>query len=118
MTIVSIETFTTEFVGFVRVTDDDGHQGWGQVSTYNADVSATVLHRQVAPWVLGRDTENLDALLDTISEREHKFPGAYLRRAMGGFDTAVWDLRENERVYRSVPCSAVAPVPSAHMRPR
>jgi len=93
VTIVSIETFTTEFVGFVRVTDDDGHQGWGQVSTYNADVSATVLHRQVAPWVLGRDTENLDALLDTVSEREHKFPGAYLRRAMGGFDTAVWDLR-------------------------
>jgi L-alanine-DL-glutamate epimerase-like enolase superfamily enzyme len=52
-----------------------------------------VLHRQVAPWVLGKDTTDLDDLLDIVTEREHKFPGSYLRRAMGGFDTAVWDLR-------------------------
>ena len=28
-----------------------------------------------------------------VTEREHKFPGSYLRRAIGGFDTAIWDLR-------------------------
>ena len=28
-----------------------------------------------------------------IDEREHKFPGSYLRRATGGLDTALWDLR-------------------------
>ena len=33
-----------------RVTDETGAQGWGQVSTYNADITAQVLHRQVAPW--------------------------------------------------------------------
>ena len=36
MKITRLETFTTDFVGFVRVTTDTGHQGWGQVSTYNA----------------------------------------------------------------------------------
>ncbi len=93
MKITSIESFCTEFVGFVRVTAEDGTQGWGQVATYNADITVEVLHRQVAPWVLGRDTTDLDDLLDIVTEREHKFPGSYLRRAMAGFDTAVWDAR-------------------------
>ena len=93
MKIETIESFCTEFVGFVRVTAEDGTQGWGQVATYHADITVEVLHRQVAPWVLGQDTTDLDDLLDIVTEREHKFPGSYLRRAMAGFDTAVWDAR-------------------------
>ena len=93
MKIASIETFCTEYVGFVRVTAEDGSQGWGQVSTYCADITAQVLHRQVAPWTLGRDMTDLDDLLDLVTEREHKFPGSYLRRALAGLDTAIWDLR-------------------------
>ncbi|MCC7273561.1 MAG: mandelate racemase/muconate lactonizing enzyme family protein [Alphaproteobacteria bacterium] len=93
MKIKSIETFSGEFVGFVRVTADDGSQGWGQVSPYNADITALVMHRQVAPWSLGRDALDIGALMAAIPEREHKFPGSYLRRAMGGLDTALWDLR-------------------------
>lgn len=93
MKIKSIETFCNEFVGFVRVTAGDGSHGWGQVSTYNADISCLVLHRQVAPYALGADALDIDALVDLIPEREHKFPGSYLRRAMAGLDTALWDLR-------------------------
>ncbi|BDW84650.1 mandelate racemase/muconate lactonizing enzyme family protein [Roseicyclus marinus] len=91
--ITRIDSFTTRDVGFVRVTMEDGSQGWGQVSTYHADITCTVLHRQVAPWVLGRDATDLDDLMDWVTEREHKFPGSYLRRAMGGVDTAIWDMR-------------------------
>ena len=91
--INSIETFCNEFVGFVRITDETGLQGWGQVSTYHSDITCQVLHRQVAPWVLGAQISDLDDLLDLVTEREHKFPGSYLRRAIGGFDTAIWDLR-------------------------
>jgi L-alanine-DL-glutamate epimerase-like enolase superfamily enzyme len=93
MKVTRIESFCTAAVGFVRVTSECGAQGWGQLSTYNADISAQVLHRQVAPWVLGQPTDDLDDLLDRVAEREHKFPGSYLARAMGGFDTALWDLR-------------------------
>jgi L-alanine-DL-glutamate epimerase-like enolase superfamily enzyme len=93
MKIARIESFCTEFVGFVRVTTEDGAQGWGQVSTYHSDITVQVLHRQVAPWVLGQDADDLDDLLDRVTEREHKFPGSYLRRAMAGLDTAIWDLR-------------------------
>ncbi len=93
MKIRSIETFTDAFVGFVRVTADSGAQGWGQVSPYHADITSLVLHRQIAPWSLGRDALDIDALVDAIPEREHKFPGSYLYRAICGLDTALWDLR-------------------------
>jgi L-alanine-DL-glutamate epimerase-like enolase superfamily enzyme len=92
MKIKSLETFCNEFVGFVRLTSDDGHEGWGQVSTYNADITSLVLHRQVASYALGADAMDIDTLIDLIPEREHKFPGSYLRRAMCGLDTAMWDL--------------------------
>ncbi|MEM9197423.1 MAG: mandelate racemase/muconate lactonizing enzyme family protein [Pseudomonadota bacterium] len=93
MRLTRVESFADEFVGFVRVTAEDGSFGWGQVSTYHADITVQVLHRQVAPWVLGQDSSNLDDLLDLVTEREHKFPGSYLRRALAGLDTAIWDLR-------------------------
>ena len=93
MKLKSIETFCNQHVGFVRVTAEDGSTGWGQVSTYHSDITCMVLHRQVARWILGRDTTDLDDLLDFVTEREHKFPGSYLRRAMAGVDTAIWDLR-------------------------
>lgn len=93
MKITRIETFCNAFVGFTRVTDETGAQGWGQMSTYHSDITAQVLHRQVAPWTLGRRIGDLDDHLDLVQEREHKFPGSYICRAMGGLETAIWDLR-------------------------
>jgi L-alanine-DL-glutamate epimerase-like enolase superfamily enzyme len=91
--IQRLETFTDEFVCFVRLTTDSGAVGWGQTSTYNADITATIFHRQVAPWALGADALQIDALVARIEEREHKFPGSYRCRAIAGLDTALWDLR-------------------------
>jgi L-alanine-DL-glutamate epimerase-like enolase superfamily enzyme len=91
--ITRIETFATPLIGFVRVTTQDGAQGWGQVSTYNSDITAQILHRQVAPWALGRGVDALEDVIAEIPLREHKYPGTYLCRAMAGLDTAVWDLR-------------------------
>ena len=93
MRIRRIETFATRFIGFVRITVEDGSQGWGQVSTYNSDIACEVLHRQAAPWTLGQDALALAPLMQRIEEKEHKFPGSYLKRAMGGIDTALWDWR-------------------------
>jgi L-alanine-DL-glutamate epimerase-like enolase superfamily enzyme len=47
----------------------------------------------VAPWSLGEDALDVDPLTDRIEERELKFPGSYVCRAIGGLDTALWDLR-------------------------
>ncbi len=88
-----LETFATPMVGFVRVTAEDGTTGWGQVSTYNSDLTCEIFHRQVAPWALGRGMDALEDIVEEIPRREHKFPGTYLRRAMAGLDTAIWDWR-------------------------
>jgi L-alanine-DL-glutamate epimerase-like enolase superfamily enzyme len=94
MKIASLETFSHEFVCFVRLTTDCGAVGWGQTAPYNADITATIFHRQVAPWALGADASgDIGALIERIEEREHKFPGSYRCRALAGLDTALWDLR-------------------------
>ena len=91
--IATLETFANEYVCFVRLTTDTGDIGWGQTSTYNADITATIFHRQVAPWALGANALEIEALIDRIEEREHKYPGSYRCRALAGLDTALWDLR-------------------------
>jgi L-alanine-DL-glutamate epimerase-like enolase superfamily enzyme len=93
MRITHIASFATEWVGFVRVRTDDWAEGWGQMSPYHADITAQVLHRQVAPHVLGCDPLRPEELGTRVLEAEHKFPGSYVRRALAGVDTALWDLR-------------------------
>ena len=93
MKISKLETFGNEFVCFVRLTAEDGATGWGQLSTYNADITATVFHRQIAPWAIGRDCDDIDGAIAIIEDREHKYPGSYRCRALAGLDTAMWDLR-------------------------
>ncbi|MCB1359828.1 MAG: mandelate racemase/muconate lactonizing enzyme family protein [Rhodobacter sp.] len=92
MRLTRLETFHTEFVCFVRATAEDGVIGWGQCATYNADITAAVFHRQIAPWALGQDCRDIDALVARIERAEHKFPGSYRNRAMAGLDTALWDM--------------------------
>ena len=91
--ITSLESYTDEFVCFVKVTTDEGLEGWGQTSTYNADITAQVLHRQVAPWVLGQSADDIGFLINRVEAKEHKYPGSYRCRANAGLDTALWDLQ-------------------------
>jgi len=93
MIIKRIETYARERFGLVRVVADDGSEGWGQLSPFNADLSAQVLHRQLAPIALGMDALDTDALCDRVVEGTYKFPGSYVCRALSGIDTALWDLR-------------------------
>ena len=90
--VTSIETYTrgTE-LGFVRVRADDGSEGWGQLSPFDADVAALVLHRKLAPHVLGADPADFDALSDRCVEANYKYPWSFVCRALAGIDTALWD---------------------------
>lgn len=90
--IKSIETFTKGYVSIVRLKTDDGSVGYGQISTYDADISATVLHRKIAPSFLGREPAAIDDLVDRCIEANYKYPWSYVCRALAGVDTAIWDL--------------------------
>lgn len=111
MKLVRIETFSNEFVCFVRATAENGSQGWGQVAPYHSDITAQVVHRQVAPYALGMDCFEIDTMLDIVRDREHKFPGSYLRRAMGGVDTALWDMRG--RIEGKPVCALIGGIPGS-----
>jgi L-alanine-DL-glutamate epimerase-like enolase superfamily enzyme len=90
--ITKVESWTHGSFGFVAVTTNDGRMGFGQMSSYEPDITALVLHRQVAPHVLGRDPAQIDALVDRVIDANMKFPWSYICRALAGFDTAIWDL--------------------------
>lgn len=90
--ITKIESWTQGNYGFVRLTTNDGHQGWGQLSSYEPDLSATVLHRKVVQHALGSDPARIDDLNDRVIDANMKFPWSYVCRALSGVDTALWDL--------------------------
>lgn len=87
-----VESWTRGSYGIVRVTTDDGKEGWGQLSTFEPDITATVLHRQVARHALNRDPALIDELVDRVIDANMKFPWSYVCRALAGIDTAIWDL--------------------------
>jgi L-alanine-DL-glutamate epimerase-like enolase superfamily enzyme len=95
MKIARIESFTDERgrLGVVRVTTDDGAEGIGEMAHGNADISASILHRQVAPLALGADPLDPGGLSQRVVEQTYKFPGSYVCRGLSGLDTALWDLR-------------------------
>lgn len=91
-TITKVESWTQGAYGFVRVTTNDGWEGVGQLSSFEPDITATVLHRQVARHALGSDPAEIDALVDRVIDANMKFPWSYVCRALAGVDTAIWDL--------------------------
>lgn len=93
MKVKTIETFTKNPLSIVRVTTDSGAEGFGQIAPFDADISATILHRKIAPHVLGKDPYAVGAINETCIERNLKFPWSFVCRALGGVDTALWDLR-------------------------
>jgi L-alanine-DL-glutamate epimerase-like enolase superfamily enzyme len=92
LTITKVESWTQGSYGIVRITTNDGHEGYGQLSTFEPDITATVLHRQVARLALGSDPAQIDALVDRVIDANMKFPWSYVCRALAGVDTALWDL--------------------------
>jgi hypothetical protein len=50
--IVRRETFANERVCYARLTSREGAVGCDQTSINNADIAATVVHRQVAPFAI------------------------------------------------------------------
>ncbi|HWV99562.1 MAG TPA: mandelate racemase/muconate lactonizing enzyme family protein [Candidatus Acidoferrum sp.] len=92
LAVAKVESWTQGQFGIVRVATRDGREGYGQLSSCEPDITATVLHRQVARHVLGSDPAHIDALADRVIDANMKFPWTYVCRALAGVDTALWDL--------------------------
>ena len=114
MKIVSIETWSTPQLCFVEVNFDNGLKGLGQTAPFAADISAMVMHRQIAPLVVGKElpagtgTHEIEAyakkaakdplgpgspgdLCEQAALNLYKHLGSHLFRTLSGLDTALWD---------------------------
>jgi L-alanine-DL-glutamate epimerase-like enolase superfamily enzyme len=94
MKLKTIETFSQgTSLCVVRVTTTEGEVGYGQVAPFNADITATVLHRQIVPHALKYDADDIETLSDICVMANLKFPWSYVCRALSGVDTAIWDIK-------------------------
>ncbi len=93
MKIKRIETFTRDPLCIVKVTTDDGATGFGQTAPFHADITAMVVHKQIAHHALGADATDIAGLAQRCIEAEYKFPWSYVCRATCGIETALWDLQ-------------------------
>ncbi len=92
--IAKIETFTTDFACMVKITAEDGAIGWGQTAPYRCQITENVVHIQVAPYVIGCDCDDIDAAVDRVLRKQHKFIiCSYMMRAISGVETALWDMK-------------------------
>ena len=114
MKITSIETYSNSQLCFVYVNFDNGVQGLGQTAPFVADVSAMVMHRQIAAQALGKEffpgttgpeieKETKKYLKDPLTAgspgdfcekialSQYKHLGSHLFRTLSGLDTALWD---------------------------
>lgn len=92
MKIETIETFLGEGVGVVRVRTDDGLEGIGQTAPFYAEDTVSVLHSMIAPFFLGQDPWDLEALISKCLRKNYKVAGSFIYRALAGVDTAIWDI--------------------------
>lgn len=92
MRIESVETLVRGQVAVVRVRTDEGLVGIGQAAPYEASTTAYVLHAIVARFFVGRDPWDVEAIVDECLRETYKFPSSFILRALGGLDTACWDI--------------------------
>jgi L-alanine-DL-glutamate epimerase-like enolase superfamily enzyme len=114
MIIEQIETLVKGQLALVRVTTDDGVVGIGQCAPYEPEITAHVLHEMVAPLALGRDPWDVAVIGDDVLRTHYKFPSSFVRRALGGVDTALWDVlgkATGQPVYKLIGGAARTSVP-------
>jgi L-alanine-DL-glutamate epimerase-like enolase superfamily enzyme len=95
--LAQVTSWTDDTLCIVCVTDKDGAVGWGQCAPYAAPVTSELLHRLIVPRVLSRPCEPIGPLVDGLFDELYKFSGSFLCRAIGGLDTALWDLAARRR---------------------
>jgi len=93
MKIDRIESWSDEQIGFVRISADDGAEGWGQLSPFGASVTARFLHDIQANRILGADADAIDAISADCVRSQYKFFGTFMMRSLSGVDSALWDMK-------------------------
>jgi L-alanine-DL-glutamate epimerase-like enolase superfamily enzyme len=78
----------------VRVSTDEGHQGWGEAFGFEAAaVTRRALEGLVAPLCAGQDATRIGPLMREAQQKLHVFGrGGPVTHALSAVDTALWDI--------------------------
>ncbi|HEY0295347.1 MAG TPA: mandelate racemase/muconate lactonizing enzyme family protein [Bordetella sp.] len=79
---------------YLKVETSDGYTGWGEAFGFNLwPVIRKAMDDFIAPFIIGRDENDIDALMTELRRRFHVFgrtgPVNY---ALSGLDIALWDI--------------------------
>lgn len=114
MKITRIETHLTSELAIVKAYTDDGLEGIGQTSPYQAAITVEVLHKMIAPFFLNQSPWDVQILAERCLTKLYKFSGSFICRALCGVETALWDLlgkASGQPVYRLLGGAARTEVP-------
>ena len=99
--VSTLATISERVCLLVRVEDQDGAHGWGEIyctlPSYGAEHRAQVLHQTLAPLLLGQTLRNPAHFWQMASNKTHAMalqtgePGP-IAATLGGLDCALWDL--------------------------
>lgn len=83
------------FAAFVRIETEDGAFGLGETSPMNGGHAAlSVIAREMAPFLIGKDVLDHGVLIDTLFHRCVKLgPEGITTGALAALDIALWDLK-------------------------
>jgi L-alanine-DL-glutamate epimerase-like enolase superfamily enzyme len=78
----------------VKVTTDEGHEGWGEAFGFEAaQVTRRALEDLVAPLCAGQDATRIGPLTRAVQQKLHVFGrGGAVIHALSAVDTALWDI--------------------------
>ena len=76
----------------VKVTTDEGLQGWGDSTTGLSSQPVTSAVREVRRMCIGKDPLHIEALWTEVYKRLYLPANTILRAAMSGITTACWDI--------------------------
>jgi len=78
----------------VRVTTDDGVEGWGEAFGFRTvDVARSAIDEVIAPLCIGKDATRIRPLMRQLQKKLHVFGrGGVLTYGLSALDTALWDL--------------------------
>ena len=96
---IAYESYDSAENVLVRVTDADGHTGWGcaapdpHVTGETVDNTLDVLDKTLTPLLLGKDSQPVGRILETVEQAVHEDDiGTTAPAARAALDMAVYDI--------------------------
>ena len=92
MRIAEVRPYLLDPTLLVRITTDEGIQGWGECSPMNGRVIRAHIDHSLKPILMGRDPFDIEAIMEELFVKTYKIAGQAQAIAASGLEIALWDI--------------------------